>query len=91
MADQDRLRRRPLASLHGDDALTPETAGMAEDGLAVCLDVIADADAGMCLGQQRGQSGLSHLKRLTAQIVARGGRAGQTQGFFSELKQLTPK
>ena len=43
---------------------------MAEYDLAVALDVLANADAGADLGQQRDQCGLTHLKRLAAQIVA---------------------
>ena len=43
---------------------------MAENGLYVGLDMLVDADAGTGFGQQRGQCGLTHLKRLAAQIVA---------------------
>jgi hypothetical protein len=43
---------------------------MAEYGRPIRLDMFADADAGTALGQQRGQCGLAHLKRLAAQIVA---------------------
>jgi hypothetical protein len=54
----------------GDDALQAELAGVAEDGLAVALDVLVPSQARPHLDQQGSQRGLADIERLSPEIVA---------------------
>ena len=45
---------RPVTSLR-DDALSAERAGVAEDGLAVAVEVLAQSDARARLAQEAGE------------------------------------
>src|SRR5262249_35899118 len=52
-------------------AFEPKVAGVAEYDLAVfLLDVLVEAQAGRCLGQDGRQRGLADLERIAAQVVA---------------------
>src|SRR5262245_16682645 len=54
----------------GHDAFQAELAGVAEDSLAVALNVLVPSQARPYLDQQGSQRGLAHIERLTSEIVA---------------------
>src|SRR5262249_10561165 len=53
-----------------DDAFEAHLAGVGEDGRAVALEVLIEADAEAGLGHDRCERGLADLKRITPEIVA---------------------
>jgi hypothetical protein len=60
---------RPIAPLR-HDALGAERAGVAEDRLAVAVEVLGKANAPACLTQQPGQRRAADFPWLAPQVVA---------------------
>src|SRR5262249_50498342 len=59
---------RVLALRH--DAFESHLAGVGEDGRAVALDMLVEAQAKASFGQHTSKRGLAHFQRVTPQVVA---------------------
>src|SRR5215470_4365268 len=68
------IRRAPRAIRRvlpfRDDTFESHLAGVGEDGRAVALDMLVEAQAKASFGQHTSKRGLADLKQITPQVVA---------------------
>src|SRR5262249_26773297 len=67
--------RRAAGAIHRalalrDNAFEAKLAGVGEDGRAVALQMLVEAQARASFGQHTSKRGLADLKRITPQVVA---------------------